>query len=159
MVAAQENRYGVEHSAAIAVGSGMAVTLMVWTLAPISAAHLNPAVTLGFAGAGLFSWQEVGAYIFSQIIGALLASLSLQVIVHDPALFSTAVNQPLHHNSASIMMEFVATFILMLINMKVACGLGETGGFGGSFMIGSTVALLGYYGSSSRQQQATRLVY
>ncbi|MCO5547091.1 hypothetical protein L7F22_000533 [Adiantum nelumboides] len=67
MAAAQENRYGVEHSAAIAVGSGMAVTLMVWTLAPISAAHLNPAVTLGFAGAGLFSWQEVHIPVYLSI--------------------------------------------------------------------------------------------
>lgn len=143
-IVASKGEYG---HGTTAVGGGMAVMLMVWALGPISSAHFNPAVTVGFAFAGLFPWQQVGVYILSQIIGALLASLSLQVIVHDPTLFSMAINQPLGHSNASIVMEFIATFILMLINMRVACNLGEKiGEFGASFMIGSTVALLGYYG-------------
>ncbi|KAI5066764.1 hypothetical protein GOP47_0017292 [Adiantum capillus-veneris] len=146
IAAAKEIGYTYAEHGGVAVGSGMAVMLMVWALAPISSAHLNPAVTLGFAAARLFPWREVGVYILSQTIGALLASLSLRVIVHEPTLFFVAINEPLNHPSASITMEFVATFILMLINMKVACNLGENGDLGGSFMIGSTVALLGYYG-------------
>jgi len=37
-------------------------------------AHLNPAVSIGFAMAGKFSWSSVGPYIISQLAGAFVGA-------------------------------------------------------------------------------------
>lgn len=42
--------------------SGLAVLAMIYALGHISAAHFNPAVTLGFALAGRFPWRYVVPY-------------------------------------------------------------------------------------------------
>jgi len=54
--------------------SGLAVLAMIYALGPISAAHFNPAVTLGFASAGRFPWRFVVPYWLSQFVGATLAA-------------------------------------------------------------------------------------
>ncbi|MCO5601018.1 hypothetical protein L7F22_055134 [Adiantum nelumboides] len=123
----------------------LAVSLMIFATAHISQAHLNPAVTLGFAMAGVCSWKQVIPYIIGQITGSLFAAVSLLIIVHDVTLFSAAINQPSQYGSASFVCEFVSTFFLMFMNMKVACNIGKVGVLGGAFMVGITVAVLGIY--------------
>src|SRR5579862_6553450 len=54
--------------------SGLAVLIMIYALGHISAAHFNPAVTLGFAVAGRFPWHYVLPYWIAQISGAILAA-------------------------------------------------------------------------------------
>jgi len=70
-----------------AIGRGAAVTapaLMVMAIilfmGAISGAHLNPAVSLGFAVRGDFPWRRVPGYIVIQLIGATLACLLLWAI-------------------------------------------------------------------------------
>jgi glycerol uptake facilitator-like aquaporin len=41
---------------------------------PVSGAHLNPAVTIGLATAGKFSWDLVPSYIAAQMIGGMLGA-------------------------------------------------------------------------------------
>ena len=53
---------------------GLAVFVGVFITAPYSGAHLNPAVTLGLAVAGVFDWAEVPAYITGQMIGAAIGT-------------------------------------------------------------------------------------
>ena len=53
---------------------GLAVFVGVFITAPYSGAHLNPAVTIGLAVAGVFDWAEVPAYIAGQMIGAALGT-------------------------------------------------------------------------------------
>src|SRR5690349_6640691 len=59
---------------AAALVSGLAVLAMIYALGPVSAAHFNPAVTIGFASVGLFPWRFVTAYIAAQLGGAVGAS-------------------------------------------------------------------------------------
>jgi len=54
----------------ICVAWGMAVTLAIYAVGNISGAHINPAVTLGFAAVGAFPWVKVPGYIVAQILGA-----------------------------------------------------------------------------------------
>lgn len=49
-----------------------------------SGAHLNPAVTLGLAAAGLFPGESVGSYLMAQAIGALVGAV-LAWMAHLPA--------------------------------------------------------------------------
>ena len=55
----------------ISVGWGLAVTLAVYAVGNISGAHLNPAVTLGFAMTGDFAWAQVPGYMIAQVLGAM----------------------------------------------------------------------------------------
>ncbi len=59
----------------IGFGWGLAVFIGVFVAGPISGAHINPAVTIGLAVAGKFSWGSVPAYITAQMIGAFVGSM------------------------------------------------------------------------------------
>ncbi|MDO1514059.1 MIP/aquaporin family protein [Maribacter confluentis] len=59
----------------ISLAWGIAVFIGVFISADISGAHLNPAVSIGLATAGKFSWNLVPGYIVAQIIGAMIGNL------------------------------------------------------------------------------------
>ena len=58
----------------ITMGWGMAVFVGVLIVGQVSGAHLNPAVTVGLAVAGKFSWASVVPYIMAQFIGAAIGT-------------------------------------------------------------------------------------
>lgn len=58
-------------------GWGLAVMLGIYVAGAVSGAHLNPAVTLGFAVTGKFSWRKVIPYMLSQVLGAFVAAAIL----------------------------------------------------------------------------------
>ena len=60
-------------------GWGIAVFVAVFVSAEISGAHINPAVTVGLAIAGKFSWALVPGYIIAQFIGAIIAAALIWV--------------------------------------------------------------------------------
>lgn len=64
-------------------GYAMAVYVAVVVAGPVSGAHLNPAVTIGLAVAGNFSWADVPVFIGAQLIGAALGSAMVWVIYKD----------------------------------------------------------------------------
>lgn len=59
----------------ITAGWGFAVMAGAYAVGWISGGHLNPALTLGFAVAGLFEWELVLGYIVAQFLGAMAGSL------------------------------------------------------------------------------------
>lgn len=64
----------------IIFGWGLAVMLGIYVAGAISGAHLNPAVTLGFAVRGKFPWSKVVPYWVSQVLGAFIAALILYFV-------------------------------------------------------------------------------
>jgi len=59
----------------ISLAWGIAVFIGVFMSADVSGAHLNPAVSVGLAVAGKFSWILVPGYIVAQILGAMMGNL------------------------------------------------------------------------------------
>ncbi|MGL5057278.1 MAG: MIP/aquaporin family protein [Fusobacteriaceae bacterium] len=59
----------------ITAGWGFAVMAGAYSVGWISGAHLNPALTIGFAVAGIFDWALVPGYVIAQILGAMMGSL------------------------------------------------------------------------------------
>lgn len=53
---------------------GFAVFVAVFITGQFSGAHLNPAVTIGLAVAGKFSWDLVVGYVVAQLLGAMAGS-------------------------------------------------------------------------------------
>jgi glycerol uptake facilitator protein len=63
----------------ITVGWAVAVAMAVYAVGRLSGAHLNPAVTIGLAATGSFSWAEVPSYVAAQMIGAFLGAVIVWV--------------------------------------------------------------------------------
>ncbi|EFL27374.1 MULTISPECIES: MIP/aquaporin family protein [Streptomyces] len=60
---------------AITFGWGFAVLTGAYISAPLSGAHLNPAVTLGLAISGGTEWGDVPIYFLGQILGAMIGAV------------------------------------------------------------------------------------
>jgi aquaporin Z len=56
---------------------GLMVLAIILFMGAVSGAHLNPAVTLGFALRGDFPWRRVPGYIIAELLGSTLAVLFL----------------------------------------------------------------------------------
>ncbi|WP_010095266.1 MIP/aquaporin family protein [Ornithinibacillus scapharcae] len=106
----------------VTIGWGLAVTMGVYAVGSISGAHLNPAVTLGFAVAGEFEWANVAGYITAQMLGAIIGAtiVYLTYLAHwrktdDPAtklaVFSTAPAE--RSTLANFLTETIGTFVLL----------------------------------------------
>jgi aquaporin NIP len=129
---------GVVSHPGVAFTFGLIVMVMIYALGPVSGAHLNPAVTLAFAVAKKFPTKEVLPYVFSQVIGGLVASLTLRFLFPANELLGTTL--PAGSDMQSFVLEVLLTFFLMLVIIQVATGSKEQGMFAG-LAIGGTVLL------------------
>lgn len=57
----------------VALAFGLTVVSGAYALGHVSGAHFNPAVSVGLAAAGRFSWSDVPLYVVAQIAGASAA--------------------------------------------------------------------------------------
>ena len=69
--------------AVVTIGWGLAVMCGVFIAGPYSGAHLNPAVTLGFALAGQFDWCGVLPYIVAQMLGGFAGAVLVYIFYKD----------------------------------------------------------------------------
>lgn len=114
--------------------SGLAVLAMIYALGHISAAHFNPAVTLGFAAAGRFPWRYVLPYSAAQLLGAITAAgLAALLLGAGHGTHIPAVGWP-----RAVAVEAVLTFFLMLVIIAVATDKRANGAVPG-LAIGFTV--------------------
>ncbi|KAM3192200.1 hypothetical protein ACQJBY_069429 [Aegilops geniculata] len=123
----------------ITVVWGMAVMVMVYTVGHISGAHMNPAVTVGFAIAHRFPWRRVPAYMAVQMVAALIASFLLRLMFHGKQEFAP-VTLPTGSNLQSLVMEFITTFYLVFVIMAVATDDRASGQMAG-LAVGATIML------------------
>jgi len=64
----------------VALAIGLSVLVAIYSVGHISGGHFNPAVTLGLALAGRFSWSRVWQYVVAQVLGGVVASSILFLI-------------------------------------------------------------------------------
>jgi len=108
---------GASGSVAAAFVSGLVVLAMIATFGPISAAHFNPAVTLGFAVAKRFAWKHVGPYMFAQFLGGIAAAGLVTVLFGRGHGTHIPVDGQVLRN---VTLEAVLGFMLMLTIIAVA---------------------------------------
>ena len=112
-------------------GSGLIVIAFAWAIAvftavfitaPLSGAHLNPAVTLGLALVGKFDWSLVPGYLLAQLLGAILGQLLVVLAYRDHytatkdaglqlATFST--DPAIANGVSNVLTEAIGTFVLV----------------------------------------------
>jgi aquaporin Z len=122
---------------------GFVVMALVYALGDISGAHLNPAVTIGFAVARRFSWLQVLPYVIAQGIGAIAAAMLLKTLYpSSPTLGQT---NPSDTVMQSFILEIVLTWLLMFVILRVSTGAKEKGIMAGA-AVGATVGLDALFG-------------
>lgn len=113
----------------IVFGWGFGVFIAVIVAGPHSGAHINPAVTIGLASAGLFPWASVPGYIIAQVIGGFIGAcivyfaFKLHFDATDDqgaklAVFSTM--PAIDHKFYNVVTEVVGTFILIFVIFYIA---------------------------------------
>ena len=109
----------------VSVAFGLTVVTMAYAIGHISGCHLNPAVSVGLAAGGRFSWSDVGPYALAQVLGAIVAAGLLYVIAtgKGPVDMSGALasngygeHSPGKYSlGAVLVMEAVMTFMFLMI--------------------------------------------
>ena len=138
----------------ITTGWALAVFVGVVIAAPYSGAHLNPAVTLGLALTGKFSWSKVGIYILAQLLGAIAGAFLVWLVYRDHfnttedpdtqlAAFSTG--PAIRNSTFNLLSEIIGTFVLMFVifyfteaeitNSRTPIGLGSLGALPVAFLV------------------------
>jgi glycerol uptake facilitator protein len=121
----------------ITLGWGLAVAVAVYTVGRISGAHLNPAVTLGLASIGEFSWGMVPGYVAAQFAGAFVggALVYLHYLPHwghtdDPGLkLAVFCTGPAVRNfPANVLSEIIGTFLLVFAVLGIGANAGPLRG-------------------------------
>ncbi|MGV6831246.1 MAG: MIP/aquaporin family protein [bacterium] len=102
----------------IGVVFGLSVTVMIYCYKHISGAHINPAVTIGFAITDLFDNKDLFGYIVAQILGGILASVSLYLLV--PSHEKLGATEPHVGIIQTFVLEFFLTLLLMLVIIFVS---------------------------------------
>lgn len=107
----------------ITIGWGLAVAMGVYAVGNVSGAHLNPAVTIGFASIGEFAWADVPMYVLAQMIGAIIGAVIVyfHYLPHwretedkDAKLAVFATIPAIRHSLSNLTSEIIGTFILIL---------------------------------------------
>lgn len=136
---------------AVALGWGFAVTVAVYVSGFMSGAHLNPAVTVGLAMAGMFPWGSVASYIVAQMLGALAGALLVWVHYYshwketeDAAtilgVFSTG--PAIRKTVPNLIGEVIGTAILIIGVM--AMGPNELTSGLGAIVVGIIITAIGF---------------
>jgi glycerol uptake facilitator-like aquaporin len=109
----------------LALTLGLVVLAILYFL---KGSHLNPGVTIAFAGSNQFPWKEVPVYLMAQIIGVFLASELLWYLF------------PSGSEMQNFIPEAVITFLLMPVILSIAKDAKETTIIAG-IAIGSVIGL------------------
>lgn len=143
----------------VTLGWGLAVMCGVFIAGPYSGAHLNPAVTLGFAITGQFDWCAVLPYIAAQMLGGFAGAVLVYMFYKDhfDATEDAATKLGVFCTMPAIMnkgrnffCETVASWLLVFVILALGnkenlpeVGMGELGAFPVTMLIMSIGMSLG----------------
>ena len=106
----------------VSMAWGLSVFVAVFVTGQFSGAHLNPAVTLGLAIIGKFSWSLVPSYFFVQLMGAMFGSWLAYLTYRDHYIATADENvvrgtfctgPAIRNYKNNFLSESIATFILV----------------------------------------------
>jgi aquaporin Z len=129
----------------VALGSGLAMAIMVSALGHISGGHFNPAISIGFWVTRRISTMEAFLYWAAQILGGIVAAFLLKAIIPQETWRAVALGTPElvrdFSTPSALALEAVASFFLVLVFF--ATSVDERGTFRAvaGFGIGLTITL------------------
>ena len=112
--------------------------------APISGAHLNPAVSLAFALRGDFPWKRVPGYIIVQLLGATLACLFLLAVFGNIQHLGATLPGSGYEDWQALLMEIALTAGLVSVILGTASAAQNVGAIA-ALGVGGYIALAGLW--------------
>lgn len=107
---------------AVTLGWGAAVTMAIYVSGFMGPAHLNPAVTLGLAITGDFSWGLVVPFMIAQVLGGIVGAILVWItyLPHfaatedEAAILGTFATGPaIRDYKSNVVTEAIGTFVLV----------------------------------------------
>jgi glycerol uptake facilitator-like aquaporin len=95
---------------ALATGAGLVA--IIYMIAGVSGAHLNPVVSIADASLGRISWREVAMYIPAQILGCITGAIVANVMFSQAAV---SISTKHRASGAHFLSEVVATTGLLVL--------------------------------------------
>jgi aquaporin Z len=132
--------------AAAVIAPGALVMALIYAWGPLSGLHINPVVTLAFAGRRVFRPAWVVPYWVAQFAGAIVAALFLRAMFGD---VTAGGNYPISKPGGdwrALVMEILLTTILVSVILNTATGHRSIG-HNAAIAVGATIALLGLFAS------------
>ena len=128
-----------------AAAPALAVLAVIYAVSDVSGAHINPAVTLGFALRGVFEWRRITAYWLAQAVGALAGAGAARGLVGTAAdLGATRPGADVGAGTA-VLTEAVLTFLLVSVILHTSKRKAAVG-TQAALAVGATIALCGIWG-------------
>ena len=135
----------------ITMAWGFAVMCGVFIAGLYSGAHLNPAVSIGLAAAGVFPWAFVPGYIMAQLLGGFVGAVLVYLFYKDhydatddaDSKLGTFCTMPaIMDKPRNFFCEIIGTFLLVFVILALAIkgnapeiGMGSLGAFPVTFLI------------------------
>lgn len=94
------------------IATGAVLVTLIFTFAPISGAHFNPAVTLAVAFEGGLAWRRVPGYLAAQFAGAIAGVVAAHAMFEHPLL---ELSRHARAGLAQGFSELLATFGLLVV--------------------------------------------
>ena len=132
--------------AASVTAPGLMVLAIILFMGAVSGAHLNPAVTLGFALRGDFPWRRVPGYILAELLGSTLAVLVLWAMFGKVGSLGATEPGPGISDGQAMVMELILTVGLFSVILGTASrsqNLGPLSALG----VGAYIVLAGLWSS------------
>jgi aquaporin Z len=123
---------------ATALAFGLVLVALAYTLGPITGAHVNPAVTMGFVASGRMSINEAIGYWIAQFVGGIAGATVLWAIFSGSPVYSTSTvglgtngwgkaSMIGIHVGGAFATEVVLTFIFVLVVLTATSRIGSAG--------------------------------
>jgi aquaporin Z len=135
----------ISRTAAV-VAPGLMVLAMILFMGAVGGAHLNPAVSLGFALRRDFPWGRVPGYIAAQLAGATVACLLLRAMFGNVGQLGATVPGPGISTLQATVIEALLTFGLLSTILGTASGAQNVGTLS-AIAVGAYIALAGLWAS------------
>jgi aquaporin Z len=135
----------ISRTAAVTAPALMVMAIILF-MGTVSGAHLNPAVSLGFAARGDFPWRRVPGYISIQLTGATLACLVLRGIFGNIGSLGATEPGSGVHGWQAMLIELVLTAGLLSTILGTASRAQNVGPMS-AIAVGGYIALAGLWSS------------
>jgi aquaporin Z len=122
------------------------VMAIILFMGAVSGAHLNPAVTIGFAARGDFPWKRVPGYIGAQLLGAIIACAFLWLMFGKVGTLGATEPGLGISDLQALMMELVLTLGLVSVILGTASKAQNVGPLA-ALAVGGYIALAGLWAS------------
>ncbi|MBV8149066.1 MAG: aquaporin [Candidatus Eremiobacteraeota bacterium] len=123
---------------------GFITTVLIYTFSETSGAHIDPAVSIGFAIRGVLQAGQLLAYVVAQFAGGFAAAALAFALWGHAVAFGASHPGPGYSHEIAFVTEVIVTFLLMLVILATAHDQAVVGKQA-AIAVGLAVAACGFF--------------